>query len=133
MHTSSIQTLWAGYLSLVIFLILSGCAGPPVAERPYGSASLADGVYEGSAMGWPNRAVVKVTISDHKIVDINVVEHWELQGEKAESVVIQRIIEQQTPHVDAVSGATNSSWVLMNAVEDALEKARRDKKTSADK
>jgi len=124
MHTSSTQTLWTGCLHLVIFLILSGCAGLPVAERPFDSDSLADGVYEGSAMGWPNRAVVKVTLWDHKIVDISVVEHWELQGEKAESVVIQRIIKQQTPHVDAVSGATNSSRVLMNAVEDALEKAR---------
>jgi uncharacterized protein with FMN-binding domain len=103
-----------------------------VAERSAHETHLIDGVYKGSDMGWPNRAVVKVTIRDHRIVDIDIVEHWELRGKEAESMVIQRIIEQQTPDVDAVSGATNSSWVIMNAVEDALKKARGDETTSAE-
>ena len=121
---------WIRWGLLELVLILSGCAGAPVPERPVHEAPLVDGIYEGSYMGWPNRAVVKVTIRDHRIVDIDIVEHWELRGKEAESMVIQRIIEQQTPDVDAVSGATNSSWVIMNAVEDALEKAQDTKATS---
>jgi len=71
-----------------------------------------------------------VIVRDHRIADIDIIEHWELRGEQAESVVIQRIIEQQTADVDAVSGATNSSWVIMHAVQDALEKARDAEATS---
>lgn len=101
-----------------------------MAERSAHEAPLVDGIYEGSYMGWPNRAVVKVIVRDHRIADIDIIEHWELRGKQAESVVIQRIIEQQTADVDAVSGATNSSWVIMHAVQDALEKARDAEATS---
>jgi uncharacterized protein with FMN-binding domain len=36
---------------------------------------------------------------------------------------VERIIAQQSTRVDAVSGATNSSRVIMNAVQRAIEKA----------
>ncbi len=71
MLASGKRKLRTGCIPLVIFLILSGCAGPPVAERPAAETSLVDGVYEGSAMGWPNRVVVRVTIADHKIVAVH--------------------------------------------------------------
>ena len=47
-----------------------------------------------------------------------------LNGKKAEPVIPQRIIEQQSTRMDAVSGATNSSNVIMNAVHKAVEKAK---------
>jgi len=54
------------------------------------------------------------------------VEHWELWGKEAESLTLKRIIEEQSTPVDAVSGATNSSLVIMNAVQRAVEKAYSD-------
>ena len=44
-------------------------------------------------------------------------------GGPAEEVVPARIIEQQSTSVDAVSGATMSSYAIMNAVESAIEGA----------
>jgi uncharacterized protein with FMN-binding domain len=82
-----------------------------------------DGVYEGSYKGGPNKALVKVTIKDNTIVHIQIVEHWALKGKKAELPILKRIIERQSTKVDAVSGATNSSRVIMNAVQRAIEKA----------
>ncbi len=37
--------------------------------------------------------------------------------------ILERIIETQSTRVDVVSGATNSSRVIMNAVQKAIEKA----------
>ena len=47
------------------------------------------------------------------------------KGSKAESPIIKRIIENQSTDVDAVSGATNSSRVIMNAGQRAIEKASK--------
>ena len=84
---------------------------------------LMDGTYEGSYRGGPNKALVRVTIKDNRIAHIQIVEHWELRGKNAELTVVRNIIEQQSTGVDAVSGATNSSRVIMNAVQRAIEKA----------
>lgn len=88
---------------------------------------LMDGTYEGSYKGGPNKALVKVTIKDNRIVHIQILEHWALKGKKAELIVVRNIIEQQSTGVDAVSGATNSSRVIMNAVQRAIEKAYNEK------
>jgi len=95
--------------------------GGPLEQR-----KLKTGTYEGVYMGGPNKVVVMVTIEDNRIVHIEIVEHWELMGKEAESLTLKRIMEQQSTRVDAVSGATNSSLVIMNAVQLAVEKAYSD-------
>ena len=95
--------------------------GGPLEQR-----KLKTGTYEGVYRGGPNKAVVMVTIKDNRIVHIEIVEHWELWGKEAEPLTLKRIIEQQSTQVDAVSGATNSSLVIMNAVQRAVEKAYSD-------
>ncbi len=49
--------------------------------------------------------------------------HQTWKGGIAEETIIARIISSQSTRVDAVSGATNSSRVIMNAVQTAIEKA----------
>jgi len=85
---------------------------------------LTDGVYEGSYRNGPNSAKVKVTITEGKIVNIELVEHFSSWiGQKVDNIIQQRIILKQSTRVDAVTGATNSSRVIMNAVQKAVEKA----------
>ncbi|NVM26832.1 MAG: FMN-binding protein [Desulfobacterales bacterium] len=84
---------------------------------------LVDGSYEGSYEAGPNKAVVKVAIKNNEIVSIQILKHRAWKGKKAESVIPGIIIEKQSTEVDAVSGATNSSRVIMNAVQRAIEKA----------
>jgi len=95
----------------------------PVLRGPVDHEKLADGVYEGRDKAGPNKAVVKVTIKDKRIAEIEIVKHRAWKGRKAESIIPTRIIENQSTKVDAVSGATNSSRVIMNAVQKAIEKA----------
>lgn len=118
--------IWRKSMTVIVLsicLFLSGCAKTEIIGGSVEHDKLVDGVYEGSYKGGPNKAVVKVTIEKQKIVKIEIVEHDAWKGKKAEPIIPQRIIDQQSTNVDAVSGATNSSKVIMNAVQNALEKA----------
>ena len=112
-------------LTPLLCLLISSCQITPKNGRPFPpSASLVDGIYEASFKGGLNEAKVAVTISDKKVAEIKLLEHnasW--IGRKADTVLVPRMIKEQSANVDAVSGATNSSNVIMNAVQLAVEKA----------
>jgi len=90
-------------------------------------ATVADGEYTGE---FPFRQRylyrVKVTVKSGRIADIEVLENG-TENEYAEKGlgVIPRILKEQSPKVDAVSGATVTSKALMKCVEKALKKARQ--------
>ncbi len=99
---------------------VTGTSGGPV--QP---GELADGWWQGSYSSFPNSARVRVAVADGRVVDVVLLEHgasW--IGHDADAVIPTRIIEQQSTAVDAVTGATNSSHVIMNAVEQALQRSR---------
>jgi len=127
MHTPG--KLPATILSLILMsMLLTDCKKTPIIAGYVTSERLEDGVYEGSYSSWPNSARVKVTVKEGAIADIVFIRHWASWiGKKAEPIIPLRIIEKQSANVDAVTGATNSSRVIMNAVQDALEKAYRHK------
>ena len=112
-------------LAIVVIITtwFSACKETSVIGGPVDHARLTDGVYEGSYKGGPNKATVKVTIKDKRIFSIEIVEHSAWKGKKAEPVIPKSIVDSQSTKVDAVSGATNSSNVIMNAVQKAIEKA----------
>ena len=114
---------------LSIGTLLLGCAQTPVTGAPVDHAKLKDGTYEGSYRGGPNKATVQVTIKDNNIVKIEILQHQAWRGGIAEATIVERIIATQPTKVDAVSGATNSSRVIMNAVQNAIVKAYRNSET----
>jgi uncharacterized protein with FMN-binding domain len=91
---------------------------------PISHADLKDGTYNGTAANGPVKVKARVTISDQKITGIDLIEHRTWKGGAAEGAIPDRIIAEQSTRVDAVSGATMSSVAIMNAVEDAVQKAR---------
>lgn len=117
---------WASaVLVLMIYIVvLGGCASThPKNIGKVNRSPLNDGVYEGRFQEGPVKVVAKVTISGQKINGIELIEHRNWMGGKAETVIVERIIAEQSTRVDAVSGATQSSRVIMNAVQGALDKA----------
>ena len=105
-------------------LVLTGCALAPLIGSRIEHERLMDGVYEGSYRSLPNSAVVKVTIDEGRIVNVELVKHFaSWKGKKVTEVIPRRIVSEQSTRVDAVTGATNSSRVIMNAVQRAVEKA----------
>ena len=87
-----------------------------------------DGVYEGIGYGYGPDLKVLVSIQDGVINEISIVSHNEV-GEKfykpAFDYIPKEIIDKQTYDVDVVSGSTYSSNGIIEAVEDALSKAKK--------
>lgn len=81
--------------------------------------NIADGVYSGHSELGPVSVDVEVHVADHKLTKIDLVRHACGLGRPAEAIT-EKMVEQNTFDVDAVSGATVSSEVIKNAVNKAL-------------
>ncbi|MBC2578807.1 FMN-binding protein [Clostridium sp. DJ247] len=79
-----------------------------------------DGIYTGSFDAEFISAESSITVKNHKITDIKLVKHKNEKGKSAE-VIPERVVKAQTLQVDAVSGATNSSKVILKSIENALK------------
>jgi uncharacterized protein with FMN-binding domain len=81
-----------------------------------------DGTYRGAydLSGTPVKVTLDVRLQNAHITGIEIVKHsCSPIGKKAEKIT-DRIIEEQSLQIDAVSGATGSSKAILKAVEDAL-------------
>lgn len=79
-----------------------------------------DGQYTGSCDVGYIKAVVKVQVKEHKIMAVKLLEHKNERGKKAE-VILGKVIKAQSVKVDTITGATNSSKVILRAIESALQ------------
>jgi len=135
-HTFGVRRASSGaaFILAAAFVIASGaaCSGASGAKNPgaNGSGSSAGmyipGTYEGSGEGYEGIITVAVTVSENKITRIEVLEHGETPGfsTAAFEEVIGAIIDFNSTEVDALSGASETSGGLLQAVNEALEKAR---------
>lgn len=89
-------------------------------------SGVADGTYQGKYEAGRFKTSVEVTVRDHKIVGVSplgmdsskAVDKKIFEG--TYSPAIAKIIETQSPRVDAVSGATATTNAMLKAVENAL-------------
>lgn len=106
--------------------VMVACSKAPVLGGRVKAGSIKDGVYEGIYKSPPNSAKVEVTVEGGRIAHVTLLRHGASSvGAKAENIIPERIVDEQSTDVDVVSGATNSSHVIMNAVQNALDKAAR--------
>ncbi len=82
-------------------------------------STIPDGTYIGDCNVDFIYAKIEVTVKNGVISEISLIQHKNGKGQPAEKI-IDKIQEEQSVVVDAVSGATNSSKVIMKAVENAL-------------
>lgn len=82
-------------------------------------ASLQNGDYLGECQIFPVKVKVKVTILNHEMTNVEIIEHVNGQGQAAEAI-IDKVIEEQSLQVQVISGATYSSKVILKAIEIAL-------------
>ena len=112
-----------------ILTMVSGCAliryKHKIASTQINSVNLEtikDGEYEGFYDVEYISAKVVVKVEDHKMVDIQLIEHKHdrYSGEP----MVQKVIDAQSLEVDAISGATNSCKTILKAIEIALTKGK---------
>jgi uncharacterized protein with FMN-binding domain len=108
----------------VLFLIMAKKQAKELEALNYQNVDMStveDGSYIGSVETSMIKATVEVTVLDHIITDIKIINHDNGKGKPAEAIVTD-MIEQNRCDVDAISGATASSTVIKSAVRDALVK-----------
>jgi len=81
-----------------------------------------NGIYAGSYNAFPIAVEVEVKVQDNKIIAINLIKHRNGQGKAAEAIS-EMVVDAQSLKVDAISGATYSSKVILLAIKDALMSA----------
>jgi uncharacterized protein with FMN-binding domain len=87
---------------------------------------LADGIYNGTADGFRPGLIVEIEIKSGNLTRVDVVEHNEVNPrfwQRPVQLIPEAILKLQSTDVDAVSGASATSYGIMAAVEDALSKA----------
>ncbi len=82
-------------------------------------STVPDGTYVGEYGQFPVSAVVEVTVLNHDITVIEIIEHNNGQGQNGE-LIIHSVVDEDSLQVDSIAGATYSSKVILLAIEDAL-------------
>ena len=126
------KSFWKVLLFLVIIIIFLAGGGFFYLSRGLDSGSrvpinevdlstLTDGTYTGTYEGgrWTN--TVKVTIEDHRITAIEIVDDLLFSRPEVVDKILARVIDEQKVKVDVISEATVSSKAYLKAIELALE------------
>lgn len=121
-------------------LLASGCTNKPAGSTAGATGSLKDGTYTAAKPGMNADVEVEVKIANGKIGAVTVTGNEETPGiggelvnakgevktnggESPITLIPKRIVEAQSIKVDSVTGATITSYAIMNAVGDAIEQA----------
>ncbi len=84
-----------------------------------------DGSYEGSFSYGSFNYLVRTTVKKGRIVKVDILKNRDTTYAMKAEKVAERVIEKQTPNVDAVTGATTTSKALLKAIEYSLSGADR--------
>ena len=90
-----------------------------------------DGTYRGKMYTRFLHAQVDVTVADHKLTKIEIVENEGSFGKKIEPL-FDKMIEQNTSVVETVEGEELASIVFIACVDDALKKGTPDYEEQSD-
>lgn len=90
--------------------------------------NLKEGHFIGTGLGHGGELKVDLSVFDNRIGQVKIIESHETPnvGDNAVKIIPEEIVKQQTLNVDAVTGATLTSKAIINATEDAIQKADGD-------
>ena len=115
--------------------LLTGCSSTAstssetqATDTPSTTSSYTAGTYTSTQIGMGGSFDINVTFSDDAIESIDVGDNNEtlMVGTEAIRILSQRIVDNQSLDVDAVTGATVSSNALIRGVQDCVEQAGGD-------
>ena len=116
---------------MMLFVTACGNGGGsevPAAPAETGDALYTPGTYTAKAMGNYGDVEVSVTFSETEILSIEIGEHIETPSiaEPVFNKFSKEIVEFQSLAIDMISGATNTSRAVLEAVEDCVVQAGGD-------
>ena len=113
------------FMAGLLILILLACTG--LGNRNRMNSGLIDGEYEGTAWGYRGLIHLRITINKGIISEIEILECSDdrFVGLTAIEELQELALIFNTSDLDAISGATESSYGFLAALSNALEKARQ--------
>lgn len=106
-------------LGLACLVVLNLPKPVTASDTSFDLAQIADGTYPGSCDNGLVKVRVAVTVKNHTIEKVELLEHDNGLGSAAE-VITDTVVQRQSVEVDTISGATASSKTILKAVENAL-------------
>ncbi len=93
-----------------------------------GASVYKDGIYQGTGLGFRGNLTMEVEVSSGEIVRVDVVDHVDDRKwfNLANKVIPDSIIANQSANVDVVSGATYTSYGMIEGAKKALEQSMGD-------
>ena len=79
-----------------------------------------DGLYIGEQLYRNDLYRVRVTVTNHEITEIEIIQWKPNDARRLALVVFDRVIEHQSLCVDAISGATTASKLYLLCIEDSI-------------
>ncbi|BES64395.1 urocanate reductase [Gottschalkiaceae bacterium SANA] len=113
-------------LILMMIMTLAGCSqGSTVEEAKTVESAIQEGTFTGNGEGKNGDIEVEVTIAGGVITEAKVLSSGDTEGisDAAITQVIAAVVANNSTNVEAVSGASLTSYGLLEAIRDALSKA----------
>lgn len=86
-------------------------------------STVRDGTFRGESKFGSFVCTVDVTVKNHTIKGIEIVDNPKAQASPEGQSIIKQVLDEQTPYISAVSGATISTKTFLRAIENALVNA----------
>jgi len=125
-------------ISTLLVLSMAGCSSPTDNKQPklpeetpaVEQTGMKPGKYTAAFRGYKSDVKVETEVDSEKIISVKVVEHKETDGIGTHAVdrLPKSIVDNQSVKVDTISGATTTSYAIINAVTDALKQSGADMK-----
>lgn len=116
------------FFTIIVLVILLGNL-IITSSHKYSQHIYHEGKYTGIAQGYHSDIEVEVLTDKYRILQINVTKHKEMPviSEVVFKEIPYKVIRENSTDVDMVSGATYTSEGLINALNDAINKAKDSK------
>ncbi|MBN2412886.1 FMN-binding protein [candidate division KSB1 bacterium] len=104
--------------SIMQYISLKNFRNIPIADID--PQTIEDGTYSGQATFGGFTYKVNITVAEHTIRNINIIQNRKSDYARFAEGVIAKIIRTQKTNVEAITGATTTSKCLLKAIENAL-------------
>jgi len=86
-------------------------------------SKISDGTYQGAETYAGFTYAIECEVMDHTITQVRIVENRDSPYARYAEGIVSRILDNQSPNVDGITGATTTSKCFMKALESALQGA----------
>lgn len=117
--------VFLGLIVLGLIMAVYGTIGLKKVKNEYVESidlsTVEDGEYTGEYENYRWSNIVEVTVENHEITSIKIIESGNQSQGKLLDEIIDKVIDEQNVDIDTIAGATATTNSVLKAIEDALK------------